>query len=82
LPWAELTDFYIEPEWRRRGHGTDFAQALLAWLERQGNYRVDLNVRVSLLPVAAPFWNHLGFEVVMHRFRRQDVEQYRKEARS
>jgi len=82
LPWAELTDFYIEPQWRRRGHGTGFAQALLAWLERQGNYRFDLNVRVSLLPVVAPFWDHLRFEVVMYRFRRQDAEQYRKEARS
>lgn len=82
LPWAELTDFYIEPEWRRRGHGTGFAQALLAWLERQGNYRVDLNVRVGLLPVAAPFCEHLGFEVVMHRFRRQGPEQYRTSARS
>ena len=82
LPWAELTDFDIEPQWRRRRHGTGFAQALLAWLERQGNFRVELNVRVGLLPIAAPCREHLGFEVVMHRFRRQGPYQYRTSARS
>lgn len=82
LPWAEFMDFYIEPQWRRRGPGTAFAQALLDKLERQGIYRVDLNVRVSLLSVAAPFWEHLGFEVVMHRFRHQDAERYPRSVRS
>jgi len=82
LSWAEITDFYIDPQWRRRGNGTEFAHALLEWLEEQGIYRVDLNVRVSLLPVAATFWERLGFEVVAHRFRRQDAEPYPKSVRS
>ncbi|MBI3973908.1 MAG: GNAT family N-acetyltransferase, partial [Chloroflexi bacterium] len=43
--WAEVADFSIESQWRRRGYGRAFAQAIQDWLKSQGVSRIDLNVR-------------------------------------
>jgi GNAT superfamily N-acetyltransferase len=66
---AEVSDFYVEPAWRRRGHGRAFLHAILAWLQAHGITRVDLNVRRDN-PGAMAFWQRAGFELALYRLRR------------
>ena len=66
---AQVRDFYVEPEWRRRGHGRAFAEAMFAWLRAQGVEQIDLNVREDN-PVALAFWRSLGFDLALYRLRR------------
>lgn len=66
--WADVADFYIEPERRRRGLGLAAAGAVLAWLKGQGITRVDLNVRQDN-PSALAFWQRVGFELASYRLR-------------
>ena len=68
-PWGEIEDFYIGPDWRRRGCGRAFAQHLVNWLKEEGVYRIDLYAR-SDNPVAVAFWQDVGFTLVLYRLRR------------
>lgn len=67
--WAEIHDFYMEPQWRRQGYGRAFFQALVNWMETQRVYRIDLLVRVDS-PAARVFWKNVGFDLTSYRMRR------------
>ncbi|HKG24950.1 MAG TPA: GNAT family N-acetyltransferase [Thermomicrobiales bacterium] len=66
---AQVRDFYVEPEWRRRGYGRAFARAMIGWLREQGVGQIDLNVRRDN-PVALAFWRSLGFDLALYHLRR------------
>jgi ribosomal protein S18 acetylase RimI-like enzyme len=66
--WAEVADFYVEPAWRRQGHGRAFVRAILDWLKAQGITRADLHVRKDN-PGALAFWQRVGFELALYRLR-------------
>jgi ribosomal protein S18 acetylase RimI-like enzyme len=65
---AQIADFYIERAYQRQGHGTAFAQALIAWLRSEGVYRIDLNVRQDN-PGALAFWKSVGFDIALYVVR-------------
>jgi ribosomal protein S18 acetylase RimI-like enzyme len=67
--WAQVRDFFVEPDYRRRGYGRGFAEAIVAALSAQAIARVDLNVRVDN-PRALAFWRRCGFELTLYRLRR------------
>jgi ribosomal protein S18 acetylase RimI-like enzyme len=66
--WAYIKDFYVEPHWRRQGHGRAFIRALMDWMAGQDVYRIDLQVR-SDNPSALAFWQSVGFDLASYRMR-------------
>lgn len=66
--WAQVRDFFVGPEWRRRGHDRAFAQAMIARLREQGIVLIDLNVRRDN-PVALVFWQSVGFDLALYQLR-------------
>ena len=67
-PWAFVNDFYIEPAWRRQGHGRTLARTVIEWLKEQGITRIDLHVRRDN-PRALAFWQSIGFDLASYRMR-------------
>jgi GNAT superfamily N-acetyltransferase len=43
--YASITDFYIEPAWRRQRYSRAFVEALRTWMKSEGVCRIDLSVR-------------------------------------
>ena len=66
--WAQMGDFYVEPNHRRRGHGRAFSAAVVEELRRRGCHRIDLNVREDN-PRALAFWRSVGFDLASYRMR-------------
>jgi GNAT superfamily N-acetyltransferase len=63
---ASITDFYIEPAWRRQQYGRAFVEALKSWMKSEGVCRIDLAVR-SDTPGAYAFWKAVGFHLDSYR---------------
>jgi GNAT superfamily N-acetyltransferase len=69
-----LDTVYLEPEWRGRGIGRRFVEAVEAWCRERGLARLDLSVRaVNVDGVAA--WRAMGFEDESLRLRKRLDEQ-------
>jgi ribosomal protein S18 acetylase RimI-like enzyme len=68
LPWAQVRDFFIEPDQRCRGLGRAFAQAIVARLREEGIGQIDLNVREDD-PRALALWRSCGFGLELYRLR-------------
>lgn len=68
---GDISEFYVAPSFRRRGHGTAFFRWLLRWFAERGVASVRLFVRVDN-PVALAFWQNEGFETVQmwHKMRK------------
>jgi GNAT superfamily N-acetyltransferase len=66
--WAQVGDFYVEPDHRRQGRGRAFSAAVVDELRRRGCKRIDLNVREDN-PRALAFWRSVGFDLASYRMR-------------
>lgn len=67
---AEIIEFYVLPEHRRRGVGRAAVEALLAEHRRRGTALVEAGILRDNAPARA-FWASLGFEVrSLHTARR------------
>jgi ribosomal protein S18 acetylase RimI-like enzyme len=73
-PRATIHDFYILPEHRRRGYGTQLLNRTLTRFDAHQIERIDLNVRCDN-PSALAFWQSNGFGIALYRLR-----QYRNPA--
>jgi len=59
---ASIAEFYVAPEFRRRGAGTAAVETLLAEHRERGTHLVEADILVRNEPAQA-FWRRLGFEV-------------------
>ncbi|MFP6646283.1 MAG: GNAT family N-acetyltransferase [Candidatus Latescibacterota bacterium] len=59
---ATITDFYVDPDWRRKGVGTSMVRGTLARFDELGVEEVTLTVRRDT-PTALTFWEAQGFMI-------------------
>jgi ribosomal protein S18 acetylase RimI-like enzyme len=70
--WGKLgyiSNFYVAPPFRRRGHGKAFATAIYRWFAEKEIKYMRLYVRVDN-PRALAFWEQEGFETVRYQMRK------------
>jgi ribosomal protein S18 acetylase RimI-like enzyme len=70
-PRAEIDDFFIIPEARRHGYGTQAVRALFKHFDELGIGQIDLNVRRDN-SVGLAFWQAQGFGIagfLMRQYR-------------
>ena len=70
-PLGDIDDFFIVPEARRHGYGTQAISALCKHFDELGVEQVDLNVRRDN-PVGLAFWQAQGFGIagfLMRQYR-------------
>jgi ribosomal protein S18 acetylase RimI-like enzyme len=65
---AEICDFYIIPEKRRQGYGTEAVRCLFQCFDERGVEQLDLNVRRDN-PNALAFWQAQGFGIAGYQLR-------------
>jgi ribosomal protein S18 acetylase RimI-like enzyme len=65
---ATIDDFYIFPDERRKGYGTQVVEAIFALLVHSDIEVVELNVRRDN-PGALAFWQAQGFRIAHYRLR-------------
>lgn len=65
---AMIEDFYVVPEARRRGFGTELVNTLSVKLDQLGIELVELTVRRDT-PQALAFWEAQGFRIAGYRLR-------------
>lgn len=63
--FGDVKDFYVVPQWRRRGYGEEFARLLIQQVKARGAVRVTLRARLDS-PAAVAFWRHLGFDPILY----------------
>jgi ribosomal protein S18 acetylase RimI-like enzyme len=63
---AYIHDFYLTPNARRQGYGTELYSILREQLKDQGVKQVYLSVQADN-PAALDFWKKQGFRVIYHR---------------
>lgn len=63
---AYVHDFYLTPNARRQGYGTELYSKLREQLKDQGVKQVYLSVQADN-PAALDFWKKQGFRVIYHR---------------
>jgi len=66
---AYIHDFYLTPDARRQGYGTELYSILREQLKDQGVNQVYLSVQADN-PVALDFWKKQGFRIIYHRLAR------------
>ena len=59
---AKINDFYIEPDYRRQGHGSHMVEAIRDLTDDLGIEQIDLNVRRDN-PSSLVFWQAQGFMI-------------------
>lgn len=65
---AEIEDFYIIPEERRQGNGSEIMRAVFRHFDSLGIEQVDLTVRRDN-PNALAFWESQGFMLAKYHLR-------------
>lgn len=65
---AEVEDFYVIPDQRRRGYGTEMVRWLFRQLDAHGVERLDLTVRRDN-PNALVFWEAQGLMIAKFHLR-------------
>ncbi len=65
---ADIDDFYVIPDQRRRGCGTQIVRALFQIFDAQGIERIDLSVRRDN-PNGLAFWEAQGFMLAKYHLR-------------
>jgi len=67
---AAIAEFYVDPDFRRAGVGTEAVEALLAEHRDRGTYLVEADI-LRLNEPAKAFWYGLGFELQFHQTARK-----------
>ena len=65
---AVVDDFYVDPQYRRKGYGSAMVKWLFSHLDNRGIEQIDLNVRRDN-PKALAFWQAQGFGIAGYRLR-------------
>jgi ribosomal protein S18 acetylase RimI-like enzyme len=65
---AMIEDFFVLPEFRRRGHGSAMVNALSSETDKLGVELIELTVRRDT-PQALAFWEAQGFRIALHCLR-------------
>jgi len=60
-----IAEFYVKPEYRRRGYGRQLAQKALEFFKAHGATEISAMVLEHNKP-ALKFWESLGFRLKMH----------------
>jgi ribosomal protein S18 acetylase RimI-like enzyme len=67
---ASIAEFYVDPDFRRGGVGTEAVEILLAEHRDRGTHLVEADILRTNEPAKA-FWYGLGFELQFHQTGRK-----------